>query len=151
MDTQNSTDSSDYDSRPADQQARAAQAHLNPNEPATEAVAGTPDYGTFGKPAGASAPDGRSGSNDNPDEFSEIRDENKAQAHPNSLSEQPGHIVQNQDTPGVRAAEAAGDDNDELRAAWAKDDPRYAGGGTHNEQAGTTPDDTAAQAAAVDK
>lgn len=153
MDTQNSTDSSDQDPRPADQQARAKEARLNPNEPATEAEAGTPNYGDFGKPtaqaAGADAPVGRSGSNDNPDEFSEIRDKDKAQAHPDNLKDQPGYVEQNQDTQAVRAAHDA--DTDEQRAAWTKDDPRYAGGGTNNADTGANPETATRNANAADK
>ncbi len=154
MDTQNSTDSSAQDPRPAGQQARAKEAHLNPNEPATEAEAGTPNYGDFGKPtaqtaAGANAPAGRSGSNDNPDEFSERHDDKDAQGHPKNLADQPGHVDQNQDTQAVRAAH--NDDNDEERAAWAKDDPRYAGGGSNNAYTGATPDTAARNARAADK
>ena len=74
---------------------------------------------------------GRSGANDNPDEFSEFRDREKdAQKAPSNPADQPGHVEQNQDPAAVRAAQNA--DSDEQRAAWAKDDPRYAGGGTHN-------------------
>ena len=74
---------------------------------------------------------GRSGANDNPGEFSEFRDRDKdAQKAPSNPADQPGHVEQNQDPAAVRAAQNA--DSDEQRAAWAKDDPRYAGGGTHN-------------------
>ncbi len=150
MDTKNSTDSAPQDSLPAGQQARARQAHLNPNDPAKDAEAGTPNYGDFGKPtaqaAGADAPAGRSGSNDNPDEFSEIRDKDNAQAHPDNLAEQPGHVEQNQDPQAVRAA-----DTDAQRAAWSKDDPRYAGGGTNNADTGAGPETATRNARAADK
>ena len=74
---------------------------------------------------------GRSGANDNPDEFSEFRDRKKdAEKAPSNPADQPGHVEQNQDPAAVRAAQNA--DSEEQRTAWAKDDPRYAGGGTHN-------------------
>ena len=155
MDTKNFTDSSGHDFLPADQQARAQQARLNPDEPATDAEAGTPNYGDFGKPTAATAaghaPAGRSGSNDNPDEFSERHDDKDAQNHPKNLEDQPGHVVQNQDPEAVRIAEATSSDNEELRAAWSKDDPRYAGGGTNNASTGTTPATTARNADAADQ
>ncbi|MDQ2794218.1 MAG: hypothetical protein M3Y12_09445 [Bacteroidota bacterium] len=99
-----------------------------------QAAAGTPGYGEFGhasrQDTTAAAP-GRSGANDNPDEFSEFNDrEEEAQNAPDNPEDQPGHIEQNQDTAAVR--EAKGKENEDLRAAWAADDPRYAGGGTHN-------------------
>ena len=85
------------------------------------------------QPANATPP-GRSGANDNPDEFSEFADKRRRRhrkRHPDNPEDQPGHVEQNQDPAAVRAAQHA-DDNDEQREAWAKDDPRYAGGGTHN-------------------
>lgn len=133
MDTQNDSTSPANDTRPDDQQDRAASAHLNPNDPATNAR--KPDYGTFGHADdaafAASSAAGRSGANDNPDEFSEFRDrEKEAQNAPVNPEDQPGHVEQNQDTAAVRAAQ--GEEDDIQRKAWAKDDPRYAGGGTHN-------------------
>ena len=129
------------DSRPNDQQERAADAVLNPNDPAVSAS--SPDYAEFGgvksgapqaasyAPQAASAAPGRDGSNDNPDEFSEFRDREKdAQDAPATPAEQPGHVEQNQAPDAVRATQ--NEDNDEQRTAWAEDDPRYAGGGTHN-------------------
>lgn len=123
---------SDQDTRPEDQQERAASAHLNPNDPAKDAR--QPDYGTFGHADDAAARKaGRSGANENPDEFSEFSDrEENAQNAPDNAEDQPGHIVQNQAPELVRKVQVAGGDNTELRTAWAKDDPRYAGGGTHN-------------------
>jgi hypothetical protein len=123
------------DNRPLDQQERAADAQLNPNDPATNARA--PQYGTFGHADdaafAASSTGGRSGSNDNPDEFSEFRDREKdAQNAPDAAEDQPGHIEQNQAPELVREVQADTEDNDELRKAWAIDDPRYAGGGTHS-------------------
>ncbi|WP_210518913.1 hypothetical protein [Hymenobacter terricola] len=141
MDTQNPPLLPADDSRPYDQQDRAATAKLNPNDPAVEAA--SPNYGEFGgvpasgplaathAPVAASPPPGRSGANDNPDEFSEFRNREKdAQKAPDNPEDQPGHVEQNQDPAAVRAAQHA--DTDEQRAAWSKDDPRYAGGGTHN-------------------
>ena len=124
------------DQRPQDQQDRAAAARPNPNDPATSAA--SPNYGEFGhadRPAAAHTPTsqgpGRSGSNDNPDEFSEFSDREKdANNAPDNPEDQPGHIEQNQNPAAVRAAQ--GKDNEDQRAAWAADDPRYAGGGTHN-------------------
>lgn len=149
MDTQDSTNTS-----APDQRERAQEARLNPNDPAKDATA-SPQYGDFGKPTGpaptAEKPGGRSGSNDNPDEFSEIRDEAKAEAHPDKLEDQPGHIMQNQDPQGVAQAEASGADTDELRAAWSKDDARYAGGGSNNAAYNETPDEAERNARDADQ
>jgi hypothetical protein len=132
MATQNPPLPSADDHRPYDQQDRAAEAQLNPRDSA--AHASSPNYGTFGVADDtntASQQPGRSGANDNPDEFSEFDDrEKEAQKAPTRPEEQFGHIEQNQDPDAVRAAQHA--DTDEQRAAWSKDDPRYAGGGTHN-------------------
>ena len=140
MDTQKPIVPPDNDTRPHDQQKRAAEANLNPNDPAVNAA--SPNYGEFGGvPATAPAPvtydapaatvPGRSGANDNPDEFSEFRDREKdAQKAPDNPEDQPGYVEQNQDPAAVRATQHA--DADEQRAAWSKDDPRYSGGGTHN-------------------
>lgn len=103
------------------------------NTPAPDAD--SPKYGEFGgkKPAQPenATPPGRSGANDNPDEFSEFDDKEKeARKAPENPEDQPGHVEQNQDPIAVRTAQHA--DIDEQREAWAKDDPRYAGGGTHN-------------------
>ena len=119
---------SDNDQRPQDQQQRAATA----NDAAAHAT--SPNYGEFGHVARqqpTNAGPGRSGSNDNPDEFSEFSDrEEDANNAPDNPEDQPGHIEQNQNPAAVR--EAQGKDNEDQRAAWAADDPRYAGGGTHN-------------------
>jgi len=124
------------DYRPQDQQDRAAAAQPNANDPAVNAAA--PNYGEFGGVT-ASAPmaanyapqTGRDGSNDNPDEFSEFRDREKdAHKAPANPLDQPGHVEQNQNPGLVQATQ--GEDNDIQRKAWALDDPRYAGGGTHN-------------------
>ncbi|WP_201980068.1 hypothetical protein [Hymenobacter rubidus] len=141
MDTQNTPAPSTDDARPLDQQERAAAARPNSNDPAVNAS--SPTYGEFGGvPASAplaahhaaaptNAAPGRSGANDNPDEFSEFRDrEKEARNAPDNPEDQPGHVEQNQAPDAVRAAQHA--DTDEQRAAWSKDDPRYAGGGTHN-------------------
>ena len=132
MDTPTSPLSPDHDHRPEDQQKRAAAASLNPNDLAVSAA--SPTYGEFGQAAPqspAAAAPGRSGANDNPDEIIEFsdRDQDAAKA-PDNPEDQPGHIEQNQNTAAVR--EAQGKDNEDQRAAWAADDPRYAGGGTHN-------------------
>ena len=112
MDTQNPTPSTNSD-----------------NQASTPAT-GTPGYGEFGQVPTTAKP-GRSGANDNPDEFAEFRDREKdAQNAPDNPEDQPGHIEQNQNPAAVR--EAQGKDNEDQRAAWAADDPRYAGGGTHN-------------------
>ncbi|WP_310395329.1 hypothetical protein [Hymenobacter sp.] len=145
MNNQNPPLPPENDHRPHDQQDRAAAAQPNPNDPAVDA-GNSPHYGEFGgvetaaplaatyaaPPANrAPAPAGRDGSNDNPDEFSEFRDREKnAEDAPNDPADQPGHVEQNQDPAAVQAA--SNKDSDEQRAAWAKDDPRWAGGGTHN-------------------
>ncbi|MBD2722302.1 hypothetical protein [Hymenobacter armeniacus] len=142
MDTQNHPLPPENDYRPQDQQDRAAAARPNPNDPIIDAS--SPNYGEFGgvapsAPMAASyaaqptnaAPAGRDGSNDNPDEFSEFRDREKdAHKAPRNPEDQPGHVEQNQDPAAVRATQDA--DSDVQRAAWAQDDPRYAGGGSHN-------------------
>lgn len=129
---------------PAGQQRRAEQAHLNPNDPATQAEAGTPQYGDFGKPENAAASTGsdsgsagagskNDGSNDNPDEFSEFRDPKNAATEdygtdsgdPNP-EHQRGHVNQNKDPEAVRNVQGA--DADVQRGGWAQDDARYAGG-----------------------
>ncbi|WP_216689394.1 hypothetical protein [Hymenobacter siberiensis] len=132
MDTPTPPLSHDNDPRSIDQQERDAAARLNPNDPAVTAT--SPDYGSFGHASAATAAaPGRSGANDNPDEFSEFSDrEKEAQNAPNNPEDQPGHIMQNQAPELVHEVQAEGGDNTELREAWAKDDPRYAGGGTHN-------------------
>lgn len=98
------------------------------------AAATSPGYGEFGHAARTSTTNeapGRSGANDNPDEFSEFSDRDKeAKKAPDNPEDQPGHVEQNQAPGAVR--EAQGKDDDTQRAAWADDDPRYAGGGTHN-------------------
>ena len=141
MDTQNPPLSPSDDHRPQDQQERATTAQLNPNDPAVSAA--SPSYGEFGgapasapmaathTPAPTNTAPGRSGANDNPDEFSEFDDREKdANKAPDNPADQPGHVEQNQDPAAVVAARH--ENNDEQRAAWSKDDPRYAGGGTHN-------------------
>ena len=138
MDTQNTPTPPDNDTRPEDQQQRAATARPNPNDPIL--TSSSPNYGEFGgvDPTNA-APDsgpaalqpGRDGSNENPDEFSELRSREKdAREAPRNPADQPGHVEQNLNPAAVRATQD--EDNDEQRAAWALDDPRYAGGGSHN-------------------
>ena len=132
MDTQDTPNPPDNDFRPLDQQERAASAQPNPNDPIL--TASSPNYGEFGGANAADAaaqPAGRDGSNDNPDEFSEFRSREKdAQDAPADPANQPGHVEQNQNPEAVRATQD--ENNDEQRAAWAEDDPRWAGGGTHN-------------------
>lgn len=131
MDTPTSPLSPENDHRPQGQQERAAAANPT-HDPAVSAT--SPNYGEFGvaaHPAATNAAPGRSGANDNPDEFSEFSDrEKEAQKSPDNPEDQPGHVEQNQNPAAVR--EAQGKDNEDQRAAWADDDPRYAGGGTHN-------------------
>jgi hypothetical protein len=137
----NSASTSEDNDLPIGQRQRAEDAHLNPNDPARHAEAGTPAYGNFGKPgdkeeaaATTSASTSRNdGSNDNPDEFSEFnKPDQHVAAQPNgepettSTGPQRGHVTQNQDPAAVRDAQHA--DTDEQRAAWSDDDPRYAGG-----------------------
>lgn len=109
-------------------------------QPADEQAAhdGTPQYGDFGHPAAAGAPrhylaSTNEGSNDNPDEFSEFRGKHAAATEHYCMTEaiadprqQRGHIEQNQAIEAVRAAE--GGTPGEQKAAYALDDPRYAGG-----------------------
>ena len=99
-----------------------------------QAPATSPNYGEFGQAARkgpTSEAPGRSGANDNPDEFAEFGDrEEEAKKAPDNPEDQPGHVEQNQNPAAVR--DAQGKDDDTQRAAWAADDPRYAGGGTHN-------------------
>ena len=106
---------------------------LPPNS-SNQPAAGSPNYGEFGhaaRQAPTNEAPGRSGANDNPDEFAEFDDrEQEAQNAPDNPEDQPGHVEQNQDPAAVRAAQ--GKDDETQRTAWAADDPRYAGGGTHN-------------------
>ncbi|GAA4357152.1 hypothetical protein GCM10023185_21670 [Hymenobacter saemangeumensis] len=135
---------SSHDHRPADQQARAAQAHpRTTDEPQTQPI--SPNYGEFGGVAATtasggvtsypanSAPRANDGSNDNPDEFSAFRKANQsgtedysAEAEQANPARQPGHVEQNQDPAAVRAAQ--GKEEDIQRTAWADDDPRYGSG-----------------------
>ena len=116
------------DHRPDYQRERANDVHPNRDEPQLEADAGTPNYGDFGKPDSAATSAHASGSNDNPDEFSEFdrpddRGTNATAANP---MDQRGHVDQNQNAAAVNITQDA--ENDESRAAWAEDDERYAGG-----------------------
>ena len=107
------------------------------SQPADDAHAGTPDYDKFGNAAGQqptkAATAANSGHNDNPDEFSEFREPGDGEVDPAQVDPrlQKGHVEQNQDPAVVRASRGA--DEETQRAAWAEDDPRYAGGGTNNE------------------
>lgn len=123
------------DALPADQQKRAEQARPDPNDPATQAEAGTPQYGSFGKADGVepAMTTKNDGSNDNPDEFSEFRknkastpDDTSTNSQSANLESQRGHVDQNQDPQAVRKVQNA--DADEQRSGWADDDERYAGG-----------------------
>jgi hypothetical protein len=136
-----SASASEDNGLPIGQRQRAAEAHLNPDEPATQPEAGTPAYGNFGKPGDkeeaatttAASASRNDGSHDNPDEFSEFnKPDQHVAAQPNgepesaSTGPQRGHVTQNQDPAAVRDAQHA--NTDEQRAAWSDDDPRYAGG-----------------------
>lgn len=122
------------DALPADQQKRAEQAHLSPDATATQAEAGTPQYGSFGKADEVEPVSTKNdGSNDNPDEFSEFRksspstpDDTETNSQSANLENQRGHVDQNQDPQAVRKVQNA--DADEQRSGWADDDERYAGG-----------------------
>lgn len=90
-------------------------------QPADEQAAhdGTSQYGDFGHPADPHAPRHyqaltNDGSNDNPDEFSEFRGKHAA-------------ATEHYCMPEAIAAAEGGSDAEE-RAAYALDDPRYAGG-----------------------
>ena len=133
--------SADDDHRPQDQRERAADAHLSPDEAATQAHAGTPSYGDFGKPenacqnagAASTSTSSNDGSNDNPDEFSEFRRPSDAKTEDYTTSaaggnpvNQRGYSEQNKDPQGVRNVQNA--DRDVQEGTWADDDERYAGG-----------------------
>jgi hypothetical protein len=122
---------------PEDQQQRAEQANLQVDTTATQAEAGTPNYGDFGKPtdteSSAPAQPKNDGSNDNPDEFSEFRkpgapstEDYGTSADAASPDHQQGHSEQNKAPGEVKAAQNK--ETDEQRAAWSSDDERYAGG-----------------------
>ena len=95
-------------------------------------------------PANQPARPANSGHNDNPDEFSAFKNdddepqpatgtENYApEAEAARPEDQPGHVEQNQAPAAVLATQINHADNETTRMAWEKDDPRYAGGGTHN-------------------
>ena len=128
------------DPRPEDQVRNAEEAQPNPNDPAVHASA--PDYASFGHPddaanAAGSASARNDGSNDNPDEFSEFRtaaqpdSENYAPqatnaAQAGAASYNGGRATSNARPEGFKKAE------DVARAAFAEDDPRYAGRGTQS-------------------
>ena len=121
---------------PDDQQKNADNANLQVDTKATQAEAGSPQYGEFGNPnnvVAAGAPKHNDGSNDNPDEFSEFREPGRpttedygTTADAANPAHQQGHIEQNQAPSEVKAAQHK--ETDEQRAAWSNDDERYAGG-----------------------
>lgn len=133
---------------PADQREAAAHAHLVPDAQADQAAAGTPQYGSFGKPGDVAPPTAKDGSNDNPDEFSELASAaNKQPNRPDAnvpgayatdspdgnSTGQRGHAAQNRDSEAVKMAQGdtAGQnqkEEDNTREAWSQDDERYAGG-----------------------
>ena len=129
-------------SQPADSQDSQPTPAEQPPQPAEAAHAGTPHYGDFGHPADPNAPrvyheSTYDGSNDNPDEFSAFRGKHAAQTEHYCMTEaqadpakQRGHVEQNQDTAAIEAAH--GQDDDVERAAYAADDPRYAGGDVYD-------------------
>lgn len=140
MDTSNPAADSN-DQRPADQQARAAQAHPNPRDPQSQ-PGSSPAFGSFGHAhptnSGGPAPVANDGSNDNPDEFSEFRkssapatEDYSTEAEQANPAQQPGHVEQNQAPAEVAATQNA--DQSTAERSWADDDPRYAGG--HQRQA----------------
>ena len=126
------------DPRPEYQADNAAQAQPNSQDPAVHNNA--PNYGSFGTAEGAAqaaaqrnASAQNDGSNDNPDEFSEFRGKNASATEqyclPGAIADpnlQRGHVEQNQHPEAIAAAEGGSDA--EERAAYALDDPRYAGG-----------------------
>lgn len=124
---------------PESQRNAAAKAHLQVDKQADQAQTGTPHYGDFGKPGDAEPPTPRSGSNDNPDEFSEIRDpqdsvprDGKTDSGDPNPHHQTGHVKQNRDPQAVRAAQGNDgshrQEEEDTREAWEQDDQRYAGG-----------------------
>ncbi len=124
------------DPRPEGQQASAEPLLVNPNEAATQAEAGTPQYANFGRIGDAPAtpdydaqgnPSGSNdGSNDNPDEFSELRSAGKNDEPASEKGARLGHADQNQAPETVAATQDK--DADVQCAAWSDDDRRYAGG-----------------------
>ena len=137
------------DQRPDDQARNAAEAQPNPNDPAVSANAGTPNYGRFGSAedaANAAAASGiaapararNDGSNDNPDEFSEFRSAKKESGtedystEANAASQAGGASYNGGRESSNARPEAFKKDEDVARAAFAEDDPRYAGGGTQS-------------------
>ncbi|MBO3272194.1 hypothetical protein [Hymenobacter defluvii] len=97
---------------------------------------GTPHYGTFGTPEDAAestyCAEPTDGSNDNPDEFSELRGpqlRTEQYCMPGAQSDparQRGHVEMNQNVAAVQAAQDG--TPAEQKAAYALDDPRMAGG-----------------------
>lgn len=95
---------------------------LQPNPQAAQPDAGTPHYGDFGKQPATAAPAST--------EHKPAGTNPGGAAAPDTIDpNQRGSVPQNLDTAGV--VNAIGAEDDESRAAWAKDDPRY-GSGTRN-------------------
>jgi len=99
----------------------AADHGMHPNPQAAQPAAGVPNYGDFGKqPATNTATTEHKPAGTNPG----------GEAAPDTVDpNQRGGVAQNQDPLGVVAS--IGAEEDESRASWADDDPRY-GSGTRN-------------------
>lgn len=94
---------------------------------------GTPYYGDFGHPADPAAPPTDTDANNSFNEHGRLDAHETRQAELDNLTpipldpaQQVGHVDQNQDTAAVAAAQ--GSDEEQMRAAYTRDDPRYAGG-----------------------
>ena len=120
-------------------QPQSSPANAQPDaNPTAEAHRGTLGYGEFGHPTDPNASrrytaPTNDGSNDNPDEFSAFRGRHAATTEHYCVTDaiadpalQRGHVAQNQHPEAIIAAE--GGSAAEERAAYALDDPRYAGG-----------------------
>lgn len=88
-------------------------------EPALQAHEGTPRYGNFGHPPGPGEP---------PRDPPAVHDEMRKL--PPNPEPQLGHVEQNQNLDAVRAAHNGTEA--EMRASYALDDSRYAGGDAYN-------------------
>ena len=107
--------------------------HPAPDQPATEAHAGTPHYGEFGHPVAAAHPAAAVptarrvyvGGYVDP-----AGEHGGCPAPETDPTQQRGHADQNQDTAAIMAAH--GKDEAVERAAFALDDPRYAGGDVYD-------------------
>jgi hypothetical protein len=109
----------------------ADQPILEIEKPADSAPAGTPHYGTFGDPANVPATPEHHPNRPYVGGYMDPKGTHGGCiTGPYDPSQQRGHADQNQAPEAVLAAQ--GQDEDVERAAYALDDPRYAGGDVYD-------------------